>query len=109
MKAYRLWIDGQEEAGTPIVFATTAKEAKKQVFDHEGLVDALEGGWIDLRVNRDKCYDGMDNLSPAEFAKHQWRDGWQWFDTDYPDPENATDEEFIEWYNALYAPKGAKK
>lgn len=98
MKAYRLSVKNDDDAGQAIVFANTAKEAKKQVYGHDTLADALEGGWIDLLVHRDERYDGMESLSSAELALHQWHDGWRWFDLNYPDPDEATDEEFIKWY-----------
>lgn len=98
MKAYCLSVAGDDDAGGAIVFAETGREAKKLVLNHEALADALQGEWIYLRVHRDKRYDGMENLSPAELALHQWRHGWRWFDMRYPDPDEATDEEFYSWY-----------
>lgn len=108
MKAYCLSIAGDDDAGCAVVFAETAKEAKKQVFQHEALADALQGEWIYLRVHRDKRYDGMEKLSAAELALHQWKDGWRWFDMEYPDPDEATDTEFIEWYNRNFGAKHAE-
>lgn len=99
VKAYNLSIKDNEDAGPEIVFAHTAKAAKKLIGD---LADSLEQ-YIDLRVVRDKRYDGMENLSPAQLALHQWRGGWRWFDTyDMPDPDKATDAEFYEWYEKAY-------
>lgn len=106
MKAYCLSIKDEDDAGKAIVFANTAKEAKKQVFGHDELVEALQGGWIDLRVNRAKIYDGMENLDSAHLALHKWKDGWFWFDLyDMPDPDEATDAEFIEWYRDNFGDK----
>jgi hypothetical protein len=102
VKAYYLSVKDDDDAGQAVVFANTAKEAKKQVFSHDLLVDALEGGWINLRVNRAKEYDGMENLSAAELALKQWRNGWRFFDVDYPDPDAATDKEFLEWYEGNF-------
>lgn len=98
MKAYCLSVKDEDDAGAAIVFADNVREAKKQVWGHDGLVDALDGGWITLQAHRDKRYDDMEHLSVAEMAMHQWRDGWRWFDYDYPDPDTATDEEFLKWY-----------
>lgn len=95
IKAYYLSIKDEDDAGGAIVFAETAKEAKKKVWGHDTLVDALDGGWINLLVHRDKRYDGMEKLDAAHLALEQWHDGWRWFDMDYPDPDEATDEEFI--------------
>lgn len=102
MKAYYLSIAGDDDAGGAIVFAETAKAAKKLVFNHESLADALQGEWIYLRVHRDKQYDGMENLSAAELALRQWHSGWRWFDIHYPDPDEATDAEFLEWYKNTF-------
>lgn len=103
MKAYSLSIHDNDDAGEKIVFAETAKAAKKRIGN---LQDNLES-YLDLRVNRSPEYDGMENLSPALLAKEQWRRGWRWFDLDYPDPDEATDEEFIAWYEDMFKPKEA--
>lgn len=105
MKAYYLSVKDEDDAGQAIVFASTAREAKKQVFAHDELVMAMDGEWVNLRVNRAKRYDGMDKLSSAELALHQWKDGWRWFDHDYPDPDTATDQEFLDWYNKTFKVK----
>ena len=102
MKAYSLSIAGDDDAGNAIVFANTVKEAKKQVFQHESLADALGGEWIYLRARRAKEYDGMENLDDAHLALKQWHNGWRWFDIDYPDPDEATDAEFLKWYKEIY-------
>lgn len=95
MKAYSLSIKDNDDAGQEIVFAENGRAAKKLIGD---LADSLEE-YTDLRVHRDKRYDGMEKLSPAQLAFHQWRDGWQWFDMyDMPDPDHATDAEFYKWY-----------
>jgi hypothetical protein len=102
MKAYYLDIAGDDDAGQAVVFAKTGREAKKQVWAHDNLVDSMENDWIRLRVLRAKRYDGMENLSPAQLALEQWKEGWCWFDIDYPDPDEASDEEFIGWYEGAF-------
>ena len=102
MKAYYLSVKDEDDAGGAIVFANTAKEAKKQVWSHDTLVDVLEGGWITLQAHRDKHYDGMESLDAAHLALEQWHMGWRWFDMDYPDPDKATDAEFIKWYEGIF-------
>lgn len=98
MKAYYLSVKDEDDAGQAVVFATSSKEAKKQVFSHDELVIALDGGWINLRVNRAKRYDGLEN-SDTDLALAQWKDGWRWFDRyDMPDPDTATDQAFLDWY-----------
>ncbi len=104
MKAYYLSIKDNDDAGGQIVFANTAKEAKKLVSGD--VWDNLEN-YIELRVNRSKHYDGMENLSKAELALEQWKEGWQWFDIEYPDPDEATDEEFLSWYKSMF--EGSKR
>ncbi len=97
MKAYYLSVT-DEDQGQIVVFANTAKEAKKQINEHDFFYDS----WIDIRVHRAKRYDGLENLSDAQLALQQWQDGWRWFDMDYPDPDEATDEQFIEWYESNF-------
>lgn len=99
MKAYTLSIKDNDDAGQQVVFAETAKAAKRLVSGY--VWDNLEN-YLDLRVNRSRDYDGMENLSPAELALKQWRNGWQWFDIDYPDPDEATDAEFMVWYQETF-------
>lgn len=104
MKAYCLSVKDEDDAGQAIVFAETVRDAKKQVFGHDTLVDALEGGWTALRAHRAKEYDGMENLTDAQLANRQWRNGWIWFDEyDMPDSDEATDEMFYDWYEKKYA------
>lgn len=105
MKAYYLSIKDEDDAGAAIVFADTARDAKKQVYSHDMLVEALEGGWIALQAHRAKSYDGMENLDEAHLALKQWHDGWRWFDIGYPDPDEATDAEFIKWYEDNFGGK----
>jgi hypothetical protein len=103
MKAYTLYIDGNEDAGQEIVFANTAREAKKQIYGTD-LGGELEN-WTDLRVNRDKRYDGMESLTRAQLSLKLWRDGWRYFDLDYPNPDTASDEEFLKWHYYMFEKK----
>lgn len=97
MKAYTLWVEGEDDAGQAIVFDKTAREAKKQVWGNDELAMVLER-YTDLRVRRAKRYDGLEK-DPNALALAQWRDGWIWFDRyDMPDPDTATDQEFLDWY-----------
>lgn len=101
MKAYLLSIKDDDDAGQAVVFADTANKAKNKIYGTD-LGDSVEN-WIDIRVHRDKRYDGMENLSPAQLALHQWKDGWRWFDMyDMPDQGEATDVEFLEWYGKAF-------
>lgn len=44
----------------------------------------------------------MEKLTLAQLALEQWHDGWRWFDSDYPDPNEATDAEFLKWYESTF-------
>lgn len=99
MKAYCLSIKDNEDAGNEIVFAENARAARGKIGD---LSDSLEE-WIDLRARRAPEYDSMENLTQAQLAFQQWRNGWQWFDEyDMPDPKDATDAEFYKWYESRF-------
>ena len=100
MKAYQLSIIDNDDAGAAIVFADTAKDARAQIYGTT-LGDSVEK-WIDIRVHRAKEYDGMENLSEAELALKQWHDGWRWYDLDHPEEGEATDKEFLEWYEETF-------
>lgn len=99
MKAYYLSIKDNDDAGQEVVFANTAKEAKKLVSGN--VYDNLEN-YLDLRVNRAKKFDGMEDLDAAHLALKQWKWGWGWFDMEYPDPDEATDAEFLKWYEETF-------
>lgn len=98
MKAYCLTIKDFDDAGCEIVFAENAKEAKKLIGE---LSYSLEQ-YTDLRVNRDKRFDGMEKLTPAELAKEQWRMGWWFHEDGCPDADEATDAQFCEWYERTF-------
>jgi hypothetical protein len=95
MKAYYLQVRDDDDQGQVVVFANTSKEAKKRFNEYDFFYD----NYIDIQVLRASPYDGMEKLSTAELALEQWHNGWRWFDMNYPDPDEATDPEFIEWYN----------
>lgn len=97
MKAYSLSVKDEDDAGQVIVFANTRQEARKLIYSTD--LDCVVDGWISAQARRAKEYDGMENLSPAELAKEQWRNGWTFFDMYYPEPSETTDEEFMDWYN----------
>lgn len=102
IKAYYLSIKDNDDAGAVVVFAETAKEAKKHYHLSDDISEAAQEDWTSLVVRREKRYDGMEKLSNAELAMHQWRDGWRWFEQSYPDPDTATDAEFLEWYKNTF-------
>lgn len=94
MKAYYLSIRDDDDQGGQIVFADNATDAKKQIDSNQFVWD----NWIDIQAHRWKRFDGKETLSKSELALFQWKDGWRWFDMDYPSPDEASDEEFQNWY-----------
>lgn len=105
MKAYHVSIRNDEDQGGGIVFADTAQEARK----HYGRFDLDPESWLDVQAHRDKRYDGLEKLSDAELALCQWHDGWRWFFLDYPDPDEATDAEFLKWYENTFETNSTTK
>lgn len=97
MKAYITGIRDDDDAGNEIVFAETAKKARSKVWGTD--FTAFAESYIDIYAHRYPQYDGLEDLSPRELAKTQWRDGWWFHQDDYPDPDEATDEDFYEWYD----------
>lgn len=92
MKAYILHEKHNEDKGQVVVFAETANKAKAQVYS----TDLDPDDFIDVRVNRAPEFDGMEKLGMRELDLKKWREGW-WFEMgDFPDPDEATDEEFYE-------------
>lgn len=101
MKAYRLSVKDNEDAGNAIVFANTTQEARKQIYGSD-LYDATDGEWIRVQAHRAKSFDDMEALSESELDLRKWKDGWRWFDMDYPDPDTASDEEFYQWHKDTF-------
>lgn len=99
IKAYSLSIADDPDQGQQIVFAETASEAKKKLDGEQFVYDR----WIDIQAHRSRAFDGMENLTKAELALEQWREGWIWFDRDTPDCDESTDEQFIAWYKDNFA------
>lgn len=98
MKAYYVSIRNDEDQGGGIAFAPTAQEARK----HYGRFDLDPESWLDVQARRYKEFDGLENLPDAELYCKAWRMGWHWEYMTLPDPDEATDEQFIEWYNNTY-------
>jgi hypothetical protein len=105
MKAYYLSTTDPDH-GAAIVFADKPSHAKNQIFGTDIWYD---GEWTDIWVERATKFDDMENLGPAELALKQWRDGWRWFDMDYPDVDEATDEEFLTWYKSRFPEETEKE
>ena len=98
MKAWYLDIKDDPDQGAFVVFANTRNEARAQADSN----DLFYERWIDIQAVRYKKYDGMEKLDAAHLALEQWKNGWRWFDIDYPDPDTATDEEFLKWYTETF-------
>lgn len=97
-KAYMLGIRDDPDQGNQVVFAHNATDAKNQIDYDQFVFDR----WIDIECLRSKRYDPYWELDAAHLALEQWKDGWRWFDIEYPDPDEATDEEFLWWYHVTF-------
>lgn len=98
MKAYILSVKNDDDQGQQIVFAKTAREAKK---NWHWYLDA--DSFLDKLVHRAPQFDDMENATELELMTKQWQEGWRWFDNyDVPDVETATVEEFQEWCKKEY-------
>lgn len=96
MKAYMLGLYSDDDQGNEIVFAKTAKEAKKYNRDLD------PDSYIDLFAKRAPEFDGMENMSIKELMKEQWREGW-WFHQDgCPSNDESDDEVFYKWYDETF-------
>lgn len=100
MKAYCGQIRDDPDAGMEIIFANTVKEAKRRIWGSD--FTSFAESYLDLEVRRYPKYDGMENLSAKELAKEQWRDGWWFHQSGYPDADEAPDEDFYKWYEDTY-------
>lgn len=98
MKAYVLYDAYDQEHGWDVVFAETAKQAKKKT----GYTPIDVDQYIDLRVKRYPAFDGMQDANELQLAEAKWREGW-WFNdmaSIPPEPETSTTKEFIAWYTS---------
>lgn len=104
MKAYYLSIRNDEDQGGELVFANTVQEARKQI----NTTDIMYDSWIDVQAHRWKSFDDYEHLPNVELNLLKWKDGW-WWDANYPDPDEATDDEFRAWWNESMAHKNPTK
>lgn len=103
MKAWRVEIDNDPDQGTLVVFANTRNEARDQTGD------LIYDRWIDIRATRFKQMDDKEHLSEVDLMLELWRDhGWRWLDIEYPDPDEASDQEFVKWYLGIYGDKDGR-
>lgn len=79
MKAYKVYNLNDWEGYQDIVFAETAKEAKKKGFKTSNLL--YDSDWIDIRVNRLPFLDGMENRDKKEIMYVAILNGW-WYEID---------------------------
>ena len=95
MKAYYVSIPEDPDQGGYIIWAKTAREARKYTGDLQ------YERWIDVTAKRYPEFDDKENLTKRELALEQWKHGW-WFDSDEPtfdDYEENTDADFLAWYD----------
>ncbi len=97
-KAYLLGLRNDDDAGNELVFAQTAREARKQIYS----TDLDPENWIDVTAHRAKKWDHLFGSSRKEQYKAFWRDGWWFHQSGCPDVDEATDEQFYEWYDNTY-------
>lgn len=99
MNAYIAGVKDDDDAGNELIFAKTAKEAKKIAWTTD-LADNADS-FIDIYVKRYPEFDGMENATKEELALKKWYEGFFWLDrTGMPDCDTATDEEFLYWWKA---------
>lgn len=93
MKAYIVGVESDPDAGNEIVWAKNSKEARRTA-QYMDISDSAES-YIDVYVRREQEFDDMENASEKEIMLKKWHEGWQWDNISIPDPDYATDEEFI--------------
>ena len=99
MKAWTIGIKDDPDQGQAVVFADTRNDARLYADSY----DLMYERWIDIEAHRFKSMDGKEKLDRAHLMLELWRDhGWRWFDIEYPDPDTATDEEFLWWYHVTF-------
>lgn len=97
MKAYIVGLRSDDDVGNEIVFAKNSKEAMKKAQSLD-LADWKES-YIDVYAKRNNAFDGLENDSDGILIK-KWKEGWRWWDKapNMPYPEEASDDEFLEWF-----------
>lgn len=99
MKAWTVEITDDPDQGMFVVFADTRNEARGQASSHDLIYDS----WIQVHAKRFRSMDNKEDLDEAHLLLELWRDhGWRWWDIDYPDQDESTDEEFIKWYEKSF-------
>jgi hypothetical protein len=99
MKAWYVEIRDDPDQGAFVAFADTRNQARAQADRH----DLMYESWIDISATRFKAMDGKEHLDKAHLTLELWRDHcWRWWDISYPDQDEATDEEFLDWYERTF-------
>lgn len=99
MKAWCVEIRDDPDEGQVVVFADTRNEARAKASSHDLMYDS----WIDVTATRFRAMDDKERLDQAHLMLELWRDhGWRWWDFNYPDQDEATDEEFLKWYEETF-------
>lgn len=95
MKAWTVEITDDPDQGMFVVFANTRNEARAQASSHDLMYDS----WIQVHAKRMRSMDDKEHLDDAHLTLDLWRNhGWRWWDIEYPDQDEATDAEFLKWY-----------
>lgn len=95
MKAYYVFVRNDEDQGGGLVFAETVQEARS----HYHRFDLDPDRWIDVAAHRNKGFNNLEHLTSLELSRVQWRDGWYFCDMNVPDPDEASDAVFDQWYS----------
>ncbi len=99
MKAWLVDIKDDPDQGQFVVFAETRNQARGMASSHDLIYDT----WLDVQAVRFKAMDDKEHLDEAHLLLDLWRNhGWRWWDFDYPDQDEATDEEFLKWYEETF-------
>lgn len=101
MKAYLLGDRSDPDAGNELVFANTAREARKQIYS----TDICPDSWIDVTAHRAEKWDYLEGQPRREQYKAFWRDGWWFYESGCPDADEGTDEDFYKWFDNLWGEK----
>lgn len=102
MKAWTVEIAGDPDQGQAVVFANTRNEARS----FAGSYDLIYDRWIDVEARRFKSMDNKEGLDRPHLMLELWREhGWRWWDIEYPDQDEATDEQFLTWYKETFGEK----
>lgn len=104
MKAYMGGLYSDPDVGNIIVFAKNAKEAKELVLADD--VSDYQESYIDVYARRAHEFDGMEDKTEYELMLEKWRQCWWFKQPNLPNPDEATDEDFHNWFKKEFIKEG---